>query len=181
MINQAVNRTRVNPSAIIAMRESGASLEQIAEAIGKTKERVRQILVKNNGSTRHNLLSTQQLYRKLGLPRTRVVELYKDGVITPKAQWKTGNHHYLLWSPEVAETVTYYYNKHRLCKICLQPLGKGRWVFCSDKCYKEGQKYKYKSGEAKRRHLANIKGYLERRRNRDLNPINVNVPDPALK
>jgi hypothetical protein len=157
---------------ILAMRESGASLEQIAETIGRTKERVRQILVKNNGTTRHNLLSTQQLYRQLGLPRTRVVELYKDGIISPKAEWKTGNHHYLLWSPAVAAIVTNYYNKHRLCKTCLQPLGKGRWVFCSDDCYREGQKYKYKSGEAKRRHLANIKGYLERRRHRTLTTAN---------
>ncbi|MBN1367335.1 MAG: hypothetical protein JW967_05370 [Dehalococcoidales bacterium] len=166
MFNQVANRTRISSGDIIAMRESGASLEQIAETIGRTKERVRQILVKNIGTTRHNLLSTQQLYRQLGLPRTRVVELYKDGIITPKAEWKTGNHHYLLWSPNVAEIVTNYYNKNRLCKMCLKPLGKGRWVFCSDECYREGQKYKYKSGEAKRRHLENIKGYLERRRNR---------------
>ncbi len=168
MVNQIINSTRVNAGVIVAMRESGASLEQIAESIGRTKERVRQILVKNTGTTRHRLLSTQQLYRQLGLPRNRVVELYKDGIITPKAEWRTGNHHYLLWSPDVAETVINYYNKHRLCKICLLPLGKGRWVFCSDKCYREGQKYKYKSGEAKRRHLKNIKGYLERCRNRVL-------------
>lgn len=173
MVNQTANRTRINADSIIALRESGASLEQIAETIGRTKERVRQILVKNNGTTRHNLLSTQQLYRKLGLPRTRVVELYKDGVISPKAEWKTGNHHYLLWSNDVVETVTNYYNKHRLCKICLQPLGKGRWIFCSADCYREGQKYKYKSGEAKRRHLANIRGYLERRRNRNLTLSNI--------
>ncbi len=146
------------------MRESGASLEQIAETIGRTKERVRQILVKNSGSTRHNLLSTQQLYRQLGLPRNRVVDLYKDGIITPKAEWQTGNHHYLLWSADIAEKVAAYYNRHRLCKICMRPLGKGRWVYCSDECYREGQKYKYKSGEAKRRHLRNIREYLERRR-----------------
>ncbi len=170
MVNQVANRTRVNAVSIIAMRESGASLEHIAETIGRTKERVRQILVKNNGTTRHSLLSTQQLYRKLGLPRTRVVELYRDGIISPKAEWKTGNHHYLLWAPDVVEIVVNYYNKHRLCKMCLQPLKKGRWVFCSVACYREGQKYKYKSGEAKKRHLANIKVYLEKRRNRTVAP-----------
>ena len=173
MVNQVVNSTRVNPDIVIAMREAGASLEQIAETIGRTKERVRQILVKNNGSTRHHLLSTQQLYCKLGLSRNRVVELYKDGIISPKSEWKTGNHHYLLWSADVAETVTNYYNRHRLCKICLRPVGKGRWVFCSDECYQEGQKYKYKSGEAKRRHLKNIKGYLERRRNLAFTTANI--------
>ena len=170
MSNQITVSTRIDSGLIIAMRESGASLEQIAETIGRTKERVRQILVKNTGTTRHSLLSTQQLYRQLGLPRTRVIELYKDGVISPQAEWKTGNHHYLLWSPSVAEIVTNYYNRHRLCKMCSKPLGKGRWVFCSDECYREGQKYKYKSGEAKRRHLANIKGYLAKRRHRNPEP-----------
>jgi predicted nucleic acid-binding Zn ribbon protein len=133
---------------------------------------VRQILVKNMGSTRHHLLSTQQLYCKLGLPRKRVVKLYKDGIISPKTEWKTGNHHYLLWSADVAEKVANYYYGHRLCKICLRPVGKGRWVFCSDDCYREGQKYKYKSKEAKRRHLKNIKGYLERRRNLAFTAVN---------
>ena len=164
MVSQVIKSNRISPSIIVAMRESGASLEQIAETVGRTKERVRQILVKNNGSTSHGLLSTQQLYKVLGLSRNRVIELYKDGVIEPKAEWTTGNHHYVLWSADVAEKVLNYYNRHRLCRICLRPLGKGRWVFCSDTCYREGQKYKYKSNEAKRRHLKNIKVYLEKRR-----------------
>jgi len=90
--------------------------------------------------------------------------LYKDGVIKPKAEWTTGNHHYLLWPSNIAEIITTYYNKNHLCKICGKPLNKGRWVFCSSGCYREGQKYKYKSDEAKQKHLRNIRDYLERRR-----------------
>lgn len=164
MTMQMPRTRRSNPALVVALRESGASLEQIAEAIGRTKERVRQILVKNTGSTSHRLLSTQQLYHQMGLPRSRIIELYKDGIIKPKAEWKTGNHHYLLWPNNIAETISNYYNIHRLCKICGQQLNKGRWVYCSDDCYREGQKYKYKSEEAKQRHLRNIKEYLERRK-----------------
>jgi len=164
MVSQFIKNRRTNQAMVIAMRESGASLEQIAETIGRTKERVRQILVQQTGSTRHAYLSTQQLYQIVGLPRNRIIELYKDGIITPKTEWKTGNHHYLLWSSDVAEKINNYYNVHRLCKICEQPLGKGRWVYCSDNCYREGQKYKYKSDEAKQKHLHNIKEYLERRK-----------------
>lgn len=164
MVSQLVKNKRVNQAVVIAMREAGASLEQIAETIGRTKERVRQILVQHTGSTKHSYLSTQQLYQMVGLPRNRIIELYKDGIIEPKAEWTTGNHHYLLWSSDIAEKINNYYNIHRLCKICEQPLGKGRWVYCSDECYREGQKYKYKSDEAKQKHLRNIKEYLERRK-----------------
>jgi len=162
MVLQLVKSGRTNSDIVTAMRESGASLEQIAVVIGRTKERVRQILVKTNGSTKHRLLSTQQLYQQVGLPRNRIIELYKGGIIKPKAEWTTGNHHYLLWPSNIAEIITNYYNNKRLCKICGQLLRKGRWVYCSTSCYREGQKYKYKSDEAKQKHLKNIKEYLER-------------------
>ena len=151
-------------SVVLEMRRSGMPMRKIGEKIGRSRERVRQILVKNTGSTSHRLLSTQQLYQQMGLPRSRIIELYKDGIIKPKAEWKTGNHHYLLWPNNIAETISNYYNIHRLCKICGQQLNKGRWVYCSHDCYREGQKYKYKSEEAKQRHLRNIKEYLERRK-----------------
>jgi hypothetical protein len=164
MENGTELRRRANPDDVVAMRETGASLEQIAEAIGRTKERVRQILKKSVGTTHHRFLSTQQLYQAVGLPRNRIIDLYKDGVIVPEAEWKTGNHHYLLWPSDIAKKINNYYNRHRLCKICGKPLNKGRWVYCSNECYREGQKYKYKSDEAKQKHLNNIKEYLERRK-----------------
>jgi len=164
MINQLLKTEPANPTSVVMMRESGASLEQIAESIGRTKERVRQILIKNIGSTKHKLISTQQLYQQVSLPRNRILELYKDGVITPAAEWTTGTHRYLLWPSDIAEKINKYYNIHRLCKICERPLKKGRWVYCSDDCYREGQKYKYKSDEAKKKHLKNIKQYLEKRK-----------------
>jgi hypothetical protein len=170
MVGQLINNHKTNHTMVIAMRQAGASLEQIADTIGRTKERVRQILVKNTGSTRHNYLSTQQLYQSVGLPRNRIIELYKEGVIAPKAEWTSGSHHYLLWPSDIAEKINNYYNIHRLCKICEQPLGKGRWVYCSDSCYREGQKYKYKSDEAKKKHLRNIKEYMERRKELSLVP-----------
>jgi len=157
---------------VIAMRESGASLEQIAEAIGRTKERVRQILVKNTGTTRHGFLSTQQLYQLAGISRNQIIELYRDGIIKPAAEWTSGTHHYILWDSDVVSKIDDYYNKKRVCKICGKTLAKGRWVYCSDQCYKEGQKYKYKSAEAKRKHLKNIKEYLERRKGA-LSPVNL--------
>ncbi len=152
-------RADINANAIYAMRRSGATLQQIANEIGKTKERVRQILIKSYGSTKHKLLSTEQLCKILGLPRNRVIELYRDNIINPARDWDTGISHYLLWRPATVEEVNTYYNTHRLCKMCYSYIPKGRRCYCSKQCYNEGHKYKYKSIEAKQRHLRNIKRY----------------------
>jgi len=156
------SRTSINPTAIWAMRHSGASLQQIASKIGRTKERVRQILVRNYGSTKHNLISTEQLCKLSGLPRNCIMKLYQDGVFTPVREWDTSIGHYLLWSPATAEQVNIYYKTHRLCKMCHCPIPKVRLVYCSEQCYKESHKYKYRSTEAKQRHLRSVKRYREK-------------------
>ena len=149
-------------SAIYAMRHSGATLQQIADRIGKTKERVRQILIKNFGSTKHKLVSTEQLGIMLNVPRSRVIGLYRDGITAPAREWKTTVGLYLLWSPTAVEIVNTYYKMHRLCRICNLCLPKGKQHYCSEECYREGNKYKYKSIEAKQRHLRNVKRYRAR-------------------
>lgn len=160
-----ITRPRINiNTTIYDMRQSGATLQQIADKTGRTKERMRQILVQNYGSTKHQLISTEQLCKLLDLPRNRIIELHQDGIIIPKAQWDTGNHLYLLWSPATVEQIISYYKMHRLCKICYHPIPKGRWVYCSEECYEEGQKYRYKGIEAKQRHIRSIKRYRERRK-----------------
>jgi hypothetical protein len=146
----ACQRTNIN-TIIYDMRQSGATLQQIADKIGKTKERVRQILVQNYGSTRHQLISTEQLCRLSGLPRNRIIELYEDSVVIPEVEWNTGIRHYLLWSPATWGQVISYYKRHRLCKICHRPIPNDRRVYCCAECCKEGHKYRYKSAEARER------------------------------
>lgn len=165
-------RTNINIDIIYNMRQSGATLQRIGDEVGITKERVRQILVKNRGSTKHELISSEQLSRVLGLPRNQGIELYEDSVITPVAEWNRGNRHYLLFSPTTAEQIISYYKSHRLCKICRRPIPRGRRVYCSEQCYKEGHKYRYKSIEAKQRHIRSIKRYTERRKQWVIRNIN---------
>jgi len=157
-------RTGVNACAVYDMRQSGASLQQIANRMGRTKERVRQILIENYGSTRRKLISTEQLGRILDLYRNRIIELYQDGVITPAAEWDTGNRHYLLWSPDTVEQIIGYYKTHQICRICCHPIPKGRRFYCSEECCREGQKYRYKKAEAKQRHIRSVERYKENRR-----------------
>jgi predicted nucleic acid-binding Zn ribbon protein len=153
------HRTVINVSDIYTMRRSGATLQQIASKVDKTKERIRQILVKNYGSTKHKLLSTEQLRKIFGFSRYRILELYQENIIAPVKEWDANNGHYLLWSQSAVERITAYYNTFRPCKMCGSRIPDGRRVFCSEQCYKEGHKYRYKSAEEKQRHMECIRRY----------------------
>jgi predicted nucleic acid-binding Zn ribbon protein len=154
----------INKDVIFEMRRSGAPMREIADKIGRSKERVRQILMSKKGSTRHEYLSTLQLCNASGLPRNRIVALYQKGVINPVTKWNTGNRDYLLWSHITMKQIIDYFETHRLCNVCKKPLPKNRTLFCSDKCRQERHKYKYLTPEEKRKVLENIKRYRERRK-----------------
>ena len=122
-----IKRQRTSTSGIIYdMRQSGATLSQIADRIGRTKEGVRQILLRNYGSTKHKLISTEQLCKLVGLNRGRVMELYRDGAITPVREWDTSLGHYILWSPDTWVQIISHSKVNRFCKICHSSIPKGR-------------------------------------------------------
>jgi predicted nucleic acid-binding Zn ribbon protein len=155
-------------NTIYEMRQAGASLQQIAEATHKSKERIRQLLVKSCGTTKFGMMSTAQLCNLLGLSRNQIAHLYKEHIILPEVEWNTGKHHRLFWSPEAIERIASYYRRRRLCKICSRPIPKGRWVYCSQECYQEGQKYIYKDAEAKERRLRSIRKSIQKRKLLDI-------------
>ncbi len=146
------------------MRWSGATLQQIADRIGRTKERVRQILAQNYGTTKCGLMSTEQLCKRLGLPRNRLVHLYECHIITPVTVRKTKTRLFLLWSPATLDQVLSYYKTNRLCRICHRPVPGGRWNYCSAECLKESHKYRYRSAEGRQRHKESVKRYKEKQR-----------------
>ena len=157
-------KNTINTNVIVEMRRSGMPMRKIAERIGRSREWVRQILVKSLGTINHEYLSTLQLCNRSGLPRNRIVELYLDGIINPIAKWDAGNRDYLLWPPKAVRKISVYYKNHRLCKFCNKPLPRNRTFFCSDDCRYESQKYKYMTPEERKRVLENIRRYRERRK-----------------
>lgn len=169
-----------NKALIYEMRQAGAPMREIAEKVGISKERVRQILERNLGSSRHAWLSTLQLCTISGLPRNRVLELYEQGVIKPETTWGAGKRHYLLWASEAASTITQHYQTHHLCMVCKKPLPKNRILFCSDSCRQERYKYKYMTLEEKQRVLDNIRRYRERKRRRATTLLPVVMPEQVV-
>ncbi len=149
---------------IFEMRAAGSPMREIAKKVGISKERVRQILNRNAGTTKHKWYSTLQLCEESGLPRNRVLELQSLGVIKPTFTWDIGKRHYLLWPPEAVSGITQYYSTHHFCRVCNKPLPKKRILFCSDACRQERHKYKYMTLEEKKRVLDNIRRYRERKR-----------------
>ena len=141
------------------MRHSGSTLQQIADKTGKSKERIRQILISNYGSTKHNLMSTEQLRKLFGFSRHHVLALYNNGVITPAKEWKADNGQYLLWSTTAISQINSYINATKVCKQCGTSVPSKRRSYCSTRCYVESHKYKNMSNEEKKRHLDSIRKY----------------------
>jgi lambda repressor-like predicted transcriptional regulator len=164
MVKQVKSKAVADKNIIFEMRRAGAPMREIAEKVGVSKERVRQILARHNGSTRHEWLSTSQLCAMTGLPRNRVLELHEKGIIVPASTWDTGKRQYFLWAAGSVKTIFTYYDTHHLCRVCNQRLPKNRILFCSDDCRQERRKYKNMTPEEKRRTLANIRRYREKKR-----------------
>jgi hypothetical protein len=141
------------------MRRSGSTLQQIADKTGKSKERIRQILISNYGSTKHKLMSTEQLRRLFGFSRHHILELYRGGIITPAKEWDANNGRYLLWSTTAISQINTYNTSTKRCKQCGNPVPPNRRTFCSTKCYIENHKYKNMSSVDKKKHLDSIKRY----------------------
>lgn len=171
MVIDTRNRGVADKALIYQMRRAGAPMREIAEKVGVSKERVRQILARNLGSTEHEWLSTLQLCAMTGVPRNRVLELHEQGVIAPASTWGAGKRQYLLWSKTVVVTIEQYYTTHHLCHVCQAPLPKNRVQFCSDGCRQERHKYKHMTLEEKQRVLDNIRRYRERRKQRTSLPL----------
>jgi predicted nucleic acid-binding Zn ribbon protein len=164
MVTELRNKPVADRSIIFEMRRAGAPMREIAQAVGISKERVRQILARNLGSTQHEWLSTLQVCARTGLPRNRVLELHEQGIIVPASTWSAGKRHYFLWAADSVERITTYFGSHHLCRVCNKPLPRNRILFCSDECRQERHKYKHMTAEEKQRVLENIRRYREKKR-----------------
>ncbi|UCD07986.1 MAG: hypothetical protein JSU79_06405 [Dehalococcoidales bacterium] len=153
------SRSNVNINAIYAMRRSGSTLQQIADKTGKSKERIRQILISNYGSTKHKLISTEQLRKLFGFSRHHVLDMYNKGIITPAKEWEAINGKYLLWSTTAISQINSYINATKVCKHCGTSVPSNRRSYCSTRCYLESHKYRNMSQEEKKRHLDSIRKY----------------------
>jgi predicted Fe-S protein YdhL (DUF1289 family) len=164
MAKKVKSKAVADKNTIFEMRRAGAPMRKIAEKVGISKERVRQILALDNGSTRHEWLPTLQLCAMTGLPRNRVLKLHEKGIIVPASSWSAGKMHYFLWAADSVNTIVTYYDTHHLCRVCNQRLPKNRRLFCSDGCRQERHKYKNMTPEEKRRVLTNNRRYQEKKR-----------------
>ncbi len=164
MIQAIADDTKVDINLVYNLRHTGATLQEIGDRLGRSKERIRQILVKNYGSTECRLFSTEQIADQTGLSRYQIMKLYRAGVIAPERGWETGCGRYLLWPPTAVARVQVYEREKRLCKICGGPIPKGRSVCCSQECLDESRKYKHKRPEVRQRHLERVRQYKLRKK-----------------
>ncbi len=155
---------KIDADLVYNLRRTGATLQEIGDRLGRSKERIRQILVKNYGSTECKLLSTEQLADQTGFSRYQIMKMFRAGVIAPERGWETGCGRYLLWPPVSVAKVQIFEREKRLCKICGGAIPKGRSVCCSQECLDESRKYKHKRPEVRQRHLERVRQYKLRKK-----------------
>ncbi len=113
-------------------RDAGASLKEIGDEVGRTKQRIHNILVKHYGTAdSEGTLGASQLLEQVGCSYYILRNLGKEGVISQVSRGK--------WKPGTLDIIL----ELRKCKICGKPVGKHRRTYCSATCKVEGQKYKY--------------------------------------
>jgi hypothetical protein len=131
--------TKVEQSSIYRMRESGATLQRIAEVFGISRERVRQILVKRYGSSgSQELLNITQVAYLAGCTRLDVFKLKRRGVIKPAQLVGKGRTY---WTSDTVDIVKECM-ANRQCRVCSRQLPDNHWVFCSYACWAEASKIK---------------------------------------
>lgn len=114
------------------MRQSPATLQQIASPFGVSREAVRKLLARHYGSTRiGNLLTITELARLAGCTPSYIRKLRRRGIIQPARVVGRGR---TLWEPETIAAIIIYIDHHR-CPVCNGPLSSNRWVYCCDACY----------------------------------------------
>jgi len=147
--------TLLKSEAMHQMRQSGASLQQIGNSFGISRERVRQLLTQYYGSTAvQDLLNTSELARLAGCSWNYIDKLERGGIIQPEKVVGWGRRQ---WPPQTVDIITSYNDNHR-CPICGQPVPSNRWVYCCQSCrleanrYKNQDRYKNRSEEEKKKH-----------------------------
>lgn len=127
---------------IYHMRQEGATLQQIADDFGISRQRVSQVLIKHYGTSDvHGFLTTSELSRLASTTRQVITSLRRRGIIQPArfAGRRT------LWKPETIAAIIICNDSHR-CRVCHAPLPTKRWEFCSEACRIKGRRYKTSPG-----------------------------------
>ena len=141
------------------MRQSGTTLQHIAEYIGVSRQWVSRQLIKYYGSTQiQDLVTIREFARMVGHTRRYINKLWHRGIIRPVQVIGRGR---TLWGPESAVAAISYLDSLR-CPICDTPLPSERQTYCSRGCYLETHKYKNMPEQARSRHRRSVAQWLTR-------------------
>jgi hypothetical protein len=152
-MQETVEQTTALIELLINERNKGKSLRQLGQMVGKSHERVRQILAKANyRRSQESLLPEARVAARLGYPRDWLVQLRKEGVINPVrpgGQW--------LYSEDQVKQIPLLIAGRKKCELCGKPRPPGYLKFCRE-CSRHRKKHYYKtlSPEKKAEHMKRI-------------------------
>ena len=131
--------------ALVEMRRSGSTLAEIGNAVGVTRERIRQILNEYYPGTQMSCLNESQLAKVIGCSSQCLVKLRRAGILKPRHT--SGLYVYDKDEVERAMLVT-----QKFCIHCGEPVPKYNKTSC-ERCSAERRQnpWKFRSEEGKKR------------------------------
>jgi len=98
------------------LRQEGASLQRIGDEVGRSRERVRQILKEHYGNTEiRGFITTKELAKRAGCPINFIYKLVENGLIKSTTSPKK----HLLWKLKIVPSVIEIIEKERRhCEVC---------------------------------------------------------------
>jgi len=152
--------TKKNENEMYRMRQSGSTLQQIANYFGVSREGIRQALVKRYGSSGlPGLLTMAQVSRLTGYKRSDVGKLKRRGIIKPARVVGNGR---TLWTEDTVDLIKQYMGS-RFCRVCGKSLPEGHWMFCSRPCRIEGSKISNRPQEQKKQQKKRMARYFAKK------------------
>jgi len=141
---------------IYDLRQQGYTLEEIGREIGRTRERVRQILVEHYGGTEikwGKLVTTSQLIAQADCRLRLIEKLRRAGLITPVGRG--------IWDYDA--TLPVIIDSKPACKVCGKAVSYHRSHYCSDECYNKVWRHRYKNAppEVKARHKQRVRKWMQ--------------------
>jgi len=154
----------VSPAGIellIRERRKGKTLRQLGPMVGRSHEKVRQLLAKHN-APEAPLLCESRVIAELGCVPWWLVRLRKEGIVKPIKQG------FWLYSEEQVRQIPSIIAETRKCEQCGEPRPPWSRRFCA-KCKQDRKKtwYMRLSPERKADHMKNCMAWQKARRERE--------------
>jgi len=136
------------------LRFQGLSFQEIGDRVNLSRERVRQI---NGAKSLHSygLWFGNDVIRRCGIDHKHLKNAINLLGIVPYRETKAK----ILFNMADYIMLVNHFSVSKTCRMCGSPLPPKKWIYCSRECAIEGNKYKHRSPDQRKKHSEYVKNW----------------------